>query len=149
MKNAIIPGSYDPVTAGHYDLVRRAAEIFDRVTVVVSDNGEKHMMFDADERTRRCREAFACLKNVEVIRSSELVADIAAETGSVIVKGARNGTDLDYEYMLAHINSELAGVETLVLPASAEYAHISSTLVRDLIRHGADASKYLPEATKK
>ncbi|HPE95052.1 MAG TPA: pantetheine-phosphate adenylyltransferase [Bacillota bacterium] len=143
-KTALIPGSFDPITVGHLDLIERCAAIFDEVTVAVAANGEKKTMFDYDERIMRVEKAVKHLDNVLVVRLDGLVSELAEKLDAVIVKGARNATDFDYENMLSQINRELTSAETMILPADERFMFVSSTFVRDLIRHGKDVTKYIP-----
>lgn len=143
-KTALIPGSFDPITVGHLDLIERCAAIFGEVIVTVAANGEKKTMFDCNERMVRVEKAVEHLDNVSVIGLDGLVSEKAKELDAVIVKGARNATDFDYENMLSQINRQLTGTETLILPADERFMFVSSTFVRDLIRHGRDVTKYIP-----
>ena len=146
---ALCTGSFDPITVGHYDYIRRAAAIFDRVVVAVSVNSEKKYMFDLESRVRFVKEAFKAFPNVSVAVDSGWVADLAAEHGAdVIVKGVRNGTDLDYEYTIACVNKKTSGVDTFFIPSAPEYCFISSTMVREMIKHGKDYRPYVPEGVR-
>lgn len=147
-KNAIIPGSFDPITLGHYDLIERASKIFEKVIVAVMINGEKKFAFTPDERFTFAKEAIKDLKNVEVIYSEGMLCELCNEYDAVIVKGVRNTTDFDYEYNLSLINRSAGDVETLLLPASPETSFVSSTMVREFLRLGKDVSKYIPKNTK-
>lgn len=143
---ALCTGSFDPITVGHYDYILRAAAMFDKVVVAVSCNTEKSYMFDSKTRMDFIEKAFAHLDNVTVTEDLGWAADLAAKHGAdVIVKGVRNGTDLDYEYTIACINKEVSGVETLFIPSDPRYSFISSTMVRELIKHGKDYSPYVPK----
>ena len=143
---ALCTGSFDPITIGHYDYIRRAALMFDRVVVAVSVNSEKRYMFDAESRMRFAKEAFEGLSNVSVVLDDGWVADLAAlHNADVIIKGVRNGADLDYEYTIACINKAVNGVETLFIPSSPEYSFVSSTMVRELIKYGKDYAPYIPK----
>lgn len=149
MRRAICPGSFDPITLGHLDIIRRAAALFDAVTVCVMVNGGKGGgMFSAEERLEFVRLAVAELPNVDCLRWDGLLADLAAAQGaSALVKGVRGAGDFDWEYQMACINRGLgAGVETVLLPASPEYVYFSSTMAREMIRYGQDLKKYLPPA---
>lgn len=145
-KKALIPGSFDPPTVGHYDIVMRAASIFDEVRVVAFVNSSKHECFSAVERLKMLHRAFDGIKNVRVDVSQELLADYAAEHNiGTIVKGARSATDFDYEMSLALINRSLnTELDTVIIPTKAEFMHISSTMVREMIRYGCDYSKCVP-----
>ena len=129
MKIAIYPGSFDPITLGHMDIIRRAAQCFDQVYVCVLVNCDKKPMFSADERV-----------------DSGLLAAYAREKGAcVLVKGLRNATDFDQEYQMASINRGICpGLETVFLPASPAYQHFSSTMVREMIRYGQPMEQYVP-----
>lgn len=147
MKTAICSGSFDPITLGHLDVIRRAAVIFDRVCVCVSPNAEKkNQMFTPEQKLLLVQTAVADLPNVEAELFPGLLADFAVEHGAnVIVRGIRNVTDLDVEYQMALINRGLhPELETLLLPASAEYQHFSSSMAREMIRYRQPLEKYLP-----
>ncbi len=143
---AVFPGSFDPVTNGHLDLALRAAKLFDRVVLLVMDNGAKHTMFDLSQRLTIARRAFAQTDNVEVEACEGLLCDyVKAHPGSVILKGARNAVDFTYEYSLYEINRELEDCETVILPAKKENLFVSSTFVRELIRYGRPLEGYVPQ----
>ncbi|MBQ7500773.1 MAG: pantetheine-phosphate adenylyltransferase [Clostridia bacterium] len=144
-RRALIAGSFDPITIGHYDIIERASALFDELYVVVFDNGVKRYMFKAEERADMIQRSCSDLKNVTVDISHSLLADYVNEHNiDVIVKGVRNSTDYDYEHQLYLINYSLCGVETVLLPAKGGLGHISSTMVRDLIAHGKDVSGFMP-----
>ncbi|MBV9880943.1 MAG: pantetheine-phosphate adenylyltransferase [Gemmatirosa sp.] len=130
-------GSFDPVTLGHEDIVRRALHFLDRVVVAVAANGTKSPLFSAAERATLFAEAVRD-DRVEVREFGGLLVDLAREVGAVaLVRGVRNVTDYDYEVQMARMNRQLApDIETLFLAPSADVAHISSTFVRDVARHG-------------
>ena len=149
MKIAIYPGSFDPITLGHLDIIRRAALCFDTVFVCVMDNCDKKShMFPAEKRLEMLRRSVEELPNVEAELYRGLLADYAREKGGhVIVKGLRNATDFDLEYQMAAINRGIwAELETVFLPASVEYQHFSSTMVREMIRYRQPLEKYVPRA---
>ena len=149
MKTAIYPGSFDPITLGHLDIIRRAALCFDKVFVCVMDNCDKKShMFPAEKRLEMLRRSVEELPNVEAELYRGLLADYAREKGGhVIVKGLRNATDFDLEYQMADINRGIwAELETVFLPASVEYQHFSSTMVREMIRYRQPLEKYVPRA---
>ena len=137
MRIAIVPGSFDPITVGHLDMIERAASMFDTVYVTVMVNAEKKTRFTLEERLSMASASLAHLKNVKVEASDGLLADHARErSATVLVKGARNGTDFDYEHMLAQINLELNGeLDTVILPSKKELSYVSSTYVRELIKY--------------
>lgn len=149
MKIAIYPGSFDPITLGHLDIIRRVALCFDKVFVCVMDNCDKKShMFPAEKRLEMLRRSVEELPNVEAELYRGLLADYAREKGGhVIVKGLRNATDFDLEYQMAAINRGIwAELETVFLPASVEYQHFSSTMVREMIRYRQPLEKYVPRA---
>ena len=149
MKIAIYPGSFDPITLGHLDIIRRAALCFDKVFVCVMDNCDKKShMFPAEKRLEMLRRSVEELPSVEAELYRGLLADYAREKGGhVIVKGLRNATDFDLEYQMAAINRGIwAELETVFLPASVEYQHFSSTMVREMIRYRQPLEKYVPRA---
>ena len=146
MTRAVYPGSFDPVTLGHMDIIRRAAQCFDQVYVCVLVNCDKKPMFSADERVDMICRSVADLPNVAAEHYTGLLAQYARDKGAcVLVKGLRNATDFDQEYQMASINRGiLPGLETLLLPASADYEHFSSTMAREMIRYGQPLTKYVP-----
>ena len=145
-RRALIAGRFDPITIGHYDIIERASVMFDELYVVVFDNGVKKYLYTAEERADMIRRSCEDIKNIKVDISHSLLADYVRENGiDVIVKGARNSTDFDYEHQLSIINYTLCGVETILLPAKGELGYVSSTMVRDLISHGKDASDFMPK----
>ena len=147
MRTALCSGSFDPITLGHLDVIRRAAACFDRVVVCVSPNAEKRsQMFTPEQKLLLVRAAVAELPNVEAELWPGLLADFAAAYGaSVIVRGVRNVTDFDAEYQMALINRGICpGLETMLLPAGQEYQHFSSSMAREMIRYRQPLEKYLP-----
>ena len=147
MKIAIYPGSFDPVTSGHLNIIQRAANIFDKLIVCVMVNAGKNPMFTLDERVELIRRVTQALPNVEVDSSSELLADYARRRGScVIVKGLRAGSDFENEFQMAliihKINPEL---DTMFLTAESQYMYLSSSTVKELGSYGVDLSDFLPE----
>lgn len=147
MKVAVCSGTFDPITLGHLDIIRRAAACFDKVYVCVSPNAsKKNQMFTPEEKLELVKTAVADLDNVEAELYQGLLADYAVERGAnVIVRGVRNATDFDVEYQLAQINSGIhPGLETMILPASPQYQHFSSSMAREMIRYGQPLEKYLP-----
>lgn len=142
----VCPGSFDPITAGHYDFIRRAALVFDSVVVAVANNSEKKYTFTAEQRLGFARQAFAGFENVTVVISDGWGADAVEKHGAdLIVKGVRNSADFEYEKQVATVNRDISGVETLLIPCAPEYADISSTAVRDMLRYGKDCTGYVPE----
>jgi len=147
MKTAIYPGSFDPVTLGHLNIIKRAAAAFDKVIVCVMVNCEKKLpMFTPERRLELIRRSVADLPNVTVENWSGLLADYAREKGAhILVKGVRNAADWELELQMARINQGICpGLETLLLPASAAFSHFSSTMVREMIRYGQPLEKYVP-----
>lgn len=147
MKTAIYPGSFDPVTSGHLDIIRRSANIFDRLIVCVMVNAGKHPMFSLEERVALIRRVTADLPNVEVDGSSELLAEYARRRGScVVVKGLRAGSDFENEFQMALINHKInPELDTMFLTASSQYMYLSSSLVKELGSYNADLKDFIPE----
>ena len=145
---AVYPGTFDPITLGHEDLVRRAADLFDRVIVAVAAGHHKSAMFDLEERMAMVRETVGHLPRVEVDSLSGLVVDfVARHKGKVMVRGLRASTDFDYESQLAGMNRALApGIETVFMTPSDKYQHISSTLVREIAKLGGEVEKFVSPA---
>lgn len=146
MRIAIFPGSFDPVTLGHTEIVARAANLFDKVVVAIGTNSAKQSYFSLEERMEMLRSAFAPLPNVEVDAYGNLTVDYAKEKGAgFLLRGLRTGQDLEYERPIALINQHLdAGLETVFLITSGAHSHISSTLVREVIKYGRDVEGLVP-----
>lgn len=141
---AVCPGSFDPVTLGHVDVVRRAAAMFDEVVVAVAINPNKQGLFTVDERRELLAEVFADRPNVSTAAFSGLLVDWCREQGvGVIAKGLRSETDYAYELPMAHMNRHLTGVDTVFLSASPEHTFVSSSLVKEVARGGGDVSAFL------
>ncbi|HRD53492.1 MAG TPA: pantetheine-phosphate adenylyltransferase [Flavobacteriales bacterium] len=142
---AVFPGTFDPITIGHVSIVRRALPLFRRVVIGVGVNSTKKTMFSEEQRLAWARSAFAGDSTVEVISFSGLTVDLCRRVGAgFIVRGLRNSTDHGYERSIALMNRQLAGVETIFLPSAPEHAHISSTIVRELLANSADVSALVP-----
>ena len=147
MKIAIYPGSFDPVTSGHLNIIRRAASIFDKLIVCVMVNAGKKPMFTQEERVELIRRVTGDLPNVEVDCSAELLAEYAKRKGScVIVKGLRAGSDFENEFQMALINHKInPDLDTMFLTAESQYMYLSSSTVKELAGYGVDLSDFLPE----
>ena len=145
-KIAVYPGSFDPVTSGHLNIIRRAAKIFDRLIVCVMVNSGKTPMFSRNERVELIRRVTADIPNVEVDSSEELLADYARKKGScVIVKGLRAGSDFENEFQMALINHKInPELDTMFLTAESQYMYLSSSTVKELGNYGVDLSDFLP-----
>ena len=149
MKTAIISGTFDPITLGHFDVIKRASALFDNVVVAVSVNGEKKNLFSDEIRVKAAAESVKELKNVKVMLCEGLLADFCNRFESpVIVRGARSGSEFDYERSLFVINKGLGGPETIVLPAESGMDHISSTYVRELIKYNKPLEFAVPEGAR-
>ena len=147
MKIAIYPGSFDPITSGHLNIIRRAANIFDKLIVCVMVNSTKHPMFDQNERVDMIRRVTGDLRNVEVDSSNELLAEYAKRKGScVIVKGLRAGSDFENEFQMALINHKInPNLDTMFLTSEHQYMYLSSSTVKELGHYDVDLSDFLPE----
>jgi len=147
MKIAIYPGSFDPVTSGHLNIIRRAANIFDKLIVCVMVNAGKNPMFSLGERVDLIRRVTEDLTNVEVDSSSELLAEYAKRRGScVIVKGLRAGSDFENEFQMALVNHKInPELDTMFLTADSQYMYLSSSMVKELGSYGVDLSDFLPD----
>ena len=145
MRRVVCPGSFDPVTNGHLDIISRAAQLYDEVVVAVAQNPSKTTLFTADERVELIREAMKQLDNVRVERFEGLTVDFCRDNDiSAIVKGLRAVSDFDYEMQMAQMNYNQAGVETLFMTTNPLYAFLSSSLVKDFAKFGGDVSGLVP-----
>ena len=147
MSTAICPGSFDPITLGHLNIIRRAAQIFDKVIVCIAINSSKKSpMFSVEERADMVRRAVAKYPNVSVDTSSELLAEYARQyEGAVIVKGLRAASDFEYEFQMNLINKKInPELETMFLTSSEKYTFLSSSVVREMAKYGADLTGFVP-----
>lgn len=146
MKKAIYPGSFDPVTYGHIDIIERASDIFDELIVAVLNNKAKTPLFSVDERVNILNKVLGSLPNVRVFSYEGLLVDFAVSNGAgVVVRGLRAVTDFEYELQLAQTNSVLnSGVDTVFLTTSLKYAYLSSSTVKEVASYGGDISKFVP-----
>ncbi|MEZ5185648.1 MAG: pantetheine-phosphate adenylyltransferase [Candidatus Nanopelagicales bacterium] len=145
MRRAVCPGSFDPVTNGHLDIVHRACHLFDEVTVAVLINKKKQSMFTVEERIGLLREVTSDIPNVVVDSFHGLLVDFCRDREiQAIVKGLRAVSDFDYELQMAQMNYQLSGVDTVFVSTNPEYSYLSSSLVKEVATYGGDVSNLLP-----
>ncbi len=146
MKRAIFPGSFDPFTIGHESIVLRGLDFFDEIVVAVGVNADKRCMFSSERRVEFIRTVFADRPQVSVCTYDGLTVDFAKEAGCThILRGLRTSADFEFERAIAQVNRQMTGIETVFLLTTPEHTPINSTIVRDILRHGGDASLFLPE----
>lgn len=146
MTKVVCPGSFDPVTNGHLDIVERAARLFDEVVVAVLVNESKKGLFTIEERQDLLRQATSHLPNVSVASFNGLLVDFCTANGiTAIVKGLRAVTDFDYELQMAQMNGSLTEVDTVFIPTTPEYSFLASSLVKEVAKHGGDVSGLIPD----
>lgn len=146
MKIAVFPGSFDPITVGHVDLVRRALPLFDKIIVAVGINSTKKYLFPLEQRMEWLRQVFAKYPQVSVDSFENLTAHYCQRIGArYLLRGLRNASDFDYEKTISQLNHIVGdGIETVFLISQPEFSHISSTIVREIIVGGADATPFIP-----
>lgn len=143
---AVFPGTFDPFTLGHQALVSRALGLFDEVVVAIGINDAKHTLFSLEERMEAIRRLYHGEPRVRVVSYDTLTVDLAKTLGAgFILRGVRSVADFEYEKTIADVNRRLSGIETVILFTEPEYAHISSSVVRELIRFGKDVSPFVPK----
>jgi pantetheine-phosphate adenylyltransferase len=142
---AVFPGTFDPITVGHVSIVERALPLFDRVIIGMGVNNSKKTMFSTEQRIAWITEVFKNTPQVEVMAFEGLTVDLCKKVGAgFLLRGLRNSTDHGFERSIALMNRQLAGVETIFMPSAPEHAHISSTIVRELLANKADVSALVP-----
>jgi len=147
MRKAIFPGSFDPITLGHYDIIKRSIPLFDEIIVAIGINAEKKYMFSLEDRKRFIEEAFANHPSVSVVIYEGLTIDLCKKLeANFILRGLRNPADFEFEKAIAHTNRRLSKIETVFLLTAAKTSYISSSIVRDVIRNGGDYSVLVPDS---
>ena len=145
MSKVVCPGSFDPITFGHLDIIERASKLFDEVVIAVLVNKTKTTLFSVDERIEMIKEVTKKFKNVSVDSWSGLLVEYCANNNiSMIVKGLRAGSDFDYELQMSQINLQLKGIETIFMSTSPVHSFLSSSLVKEIANYGGDVSNYVP-----
>jgi len=147
---AIYPGSFDPITNGHVDLIHRACKLFDKVIIAIAQNANKDCFLSIDQRVKVVETAIEPLTNTRVLSFDSLLVDFAREhNAQIIIRGLRAVSDFDYEFQLSGMNKRLnPAIETLFMTPSEEFANISSSLVREILFLGGDISQFVPESVK-
>ncbi|MGL5615674.1 MAG: pantetheine-phosphate adenylyltransferase [Sarcina sp.] len=150
MIEAVYPGSFDPITNGHLDIIKRSSKIFSKVIVAVLINRDKKGFFDLEERIKLIEEAVKDIENVEVVSFNGLLVELMEEKGAkVIIKGLRNSTDFEYEHQMALMNKKLKdNVETLMMSTNPSYSYISSSAVRQIISFNGNIDDFVPKNVK-
>lgn len=149
MRRAIFPGSFDPLTLGHYDIIKRGVTLFDELYIAIGINADKKYMFSLENRKRFIEEAFEDEPNIKVVTYQGLTVDFCKEiNANFILRGLRNPADFEFEKAIAHTNRKLSEIETVFLLTSSGKSYISSSIVRDVIRNGGDYTGLVPETVR-
>ncbi len=149
MKKAVFPGSFDPVTLGHLDIINRGLPLFDEIIVAIGVNAEKKYMFTLEDRKKFLEETFKDVPNIKVVDYKGLTIDLCERMDAAfILRGLRNPADFEFEKAIAHTNRKLSKIETVFLLTSTNTSYISSSIVRDVIKNGGDYTLLVPEAVQ-
>ena len=149
MKRAIFPGSFDPITLGHYDIIKRGITLFDEVIVAIGINANKKYMFSLEERKKFIEDTFTDEPKIKVVTYKGLTVDFCKEVGAkFILRGLRNPADFEFEKAIAHTNRHLSTIETVFLLTDSKTSFIASSIVRDVIRNNGDYTKFVPESVR-
>ncbi|WOC39669.1 pantetheine-phosphate adenylyltransferase [Polaribacter sp. HL-MS24] len=149
MKKAIFPGSFDPITLGHFDIVERGVSLFDELIIAIGVNSDKKYMFSLEERIKFIEDCFKDNPKIKVVTYKGLTVDFCTKNKvDFILRGLRNPADFEFEKAIAHTNRDLAPVETIFLLTAASTSYISSSIVREVIRHGGDYTKLVPKTVR-
>lgn len=149
MKKAVFPGSFDPVTLGHVDIIKRSVPLFDEIIVAIGVNAQKSYMFSLEERKKFIEDSFLDYPTVSVITYEGLTVDLCRKLGAnFILRGLRNPADFEFEKAIAHTNRKLSKIETVFLLTASDTSFISSSIVRDVIRNGGDYTLLVPETVR-
>ena len=147
MKKAVFPGSFDPITLGHVDLIYRGLEIFDEIIIAIGVNADKKQLFSLEDKIQQIKNTFINEPRIEVASYKGLTIDFCKSVNSkYILRGLRNSSDFNYEQSIAQTNSSLSKIESVFLISSPQLAHISSTIVRDIIRNEGDCKNMVPKS---
>ena len=149
MKKAIFPGSFDPITSGHYDVIKRGAKLFDELIIAIGINADKKYMFSLEERKKFIEDCFKDEPSIKVVTYKGLTVDFCQKNDvDFILRGLRNPADFEFEKAIAHTNRDLAPIETVFLLTAAKTSYISSSIVRDVIRNNGDYTKLVPKSVR-
>lgn len=149
MRKAIFPGSFDPITNGHYDIIKRGIPLFDEIVIAIGVNADKKYMFSLEDRKRFIEETFRDEPTVSVVTYEGLTIDLCKKLDAkFILRGLRNPADFEFEKAIAHTNRQLSEIETVFLLTAIETSHISSSIVRDVLRNGGDYTVLVPDAVR-
>lgn len=150
MNTAVFPGSFDPITVGHVDIINRAVPLFEKIIIGIGDNIQKQYMFPIEKRLDWIKKAFAGNSKIEVLTYDGLTINFCKQNNaSYIIRGLRNSNDFEFEQSIAQMNKAMAGgIETVFIPCDPRYTAVASTIVRDIIRNKGDASLFIPPSVK-